>query len=82
MIRAAKFKESKYRPEQGLRYDGLYVVKDVKVIDEKKRAYRFVMERVAGQDPIRWKGLAKRPTQEEIHEYELHKARLGGKLGD
>jgi hypothetical protein len=58
-----------YRPEVGFRYDGLYKVKHAQLMDEKKQMYRFKMERCPGQEPIRYKNAAKRPTREEVDEF-------------
>jgi hypothetical protein len=69
-------KLNKYRPEVGLRYDGLYQIKSYKEINLEKQDYLFHLERVPGQQPIRSEGPTKRPTVFEIQEYERCKGRL------
>ncbi|KAJ4375503.1 hypothetical protein N0V86_007035 [Didymella sp. IMI 355093] len=69
-------KSNKYRPEAGLRYDGLYQIKSYKEIDLEKQDYLFHLERVPGQQPIRSEGPMKRPTVFEVQEYERCKGRL------
>lgn len=69
-------KSNKYRPDIGLRYDGLYLIKSYKEIDLEKQDYLFHLERVPGQQPIRSEGPIKRPTVFEIQEYERCKGRL------
>ena len=54
-----------YRPAMGLRYDGLYKVVSFKILDPKTAMYRFTMERVPGQSPIRHEGPGARPTLQE-----------------
>jgi hypothetical protein len=71
VIRSAQLnKKNKYRPELGLRYDGLYQVRGHTKIDQETAMYRFRLERCEGQDPIRFEGKAKRPTVYEVREYE------------
>jgi hypothetical protein len=69
-------KSNKYRPEVGLRYDGLYQIKSYKEMDVEKQDYLFHLERVPGQQPIRSEGPTKRPTVFEVQEYERCKGRL------
>ncbi|KAF3032055.1 hypothetical protein E8E12_001584 [Didymella heteroderae] len=69
-------KSNKYRPDVGLRYDGLYQIKSYKEIDREKQDYLFHLERVPGQQPIRSEGPSKRPTLFEMQEYERCKGRL------
>jgi hypothetical protein len=75
---------SGYAPEYGFRYDGLYDVTEVEMMDPKgsmRQRHRFKLVRVAGQDPIRGgNGPEKRPTQQEIVEYLKHQ-KLSGKGG-
>lgn len=61
-------KNSKYAPKEGIRYDGLYKVTDKVILDPKTAMFRFTMERISGQDPIRYKGVEIRPTHEELKE--------------
>ena len=63
-------KKNPYRPELGLRYDGLYTVKYYIIVDQKSAIYRFRLERCAGQEPIRCEDNgARRPTIFEVEEY-------------
>lgn len=77
MLRSAQLPESnKFRPERGLRYDGLYCVREYKCVDEEKAMYRFVLVRCEGQEEIRCaKGAAKRPTKNELMEWEKLRGR-------
>ncbi|KAF1944646.1 hypothetical protein EJ02DRAFT_452252 [Clathrospora elynae] len=78
VIRSAQLaKKSRFRPEIGLRYDGLYQVKSYEVVDEEKAMYRFCLERCWGQEPIRYEGAARRPTVFEIREYDAMRAKKG-----
>ncbi|KAL8866844.1 MAG: hypothetical protein Q9174_006044 [Haloplaca sp. 1 TL-2023] len=61
-------KTNKYRPAEGIRYDGLYEVVDSKQCDEATAMYRFQLKRQANQGPIRFEGPAKRPTEEDLKE--------------
>ncbi|KAG9188414.1 hypothetical protein G6011_02337 [Alternaria panax] len=71
VIRSAQLsKKNKYRPELGLRYDGLYQATSYTQTDQETAMYKFRLERCGGQDPIRFQGKAKRPTIYEIKEYE------------
>jgi hypothetical protein len=79
VIRSAQLnKKNKYRPELGLRYDGLYQVRGYRNIDQETAMYRFRLERCEGQDPIRFEGKAKRPTLYEVREYERLKDKGAG----
>jgi hypothetical protein len=73
---------TQYAPELGFRYDGLYDVTEVEQIDPEnsiRQRHRFKLVRRAGQDPIRGgSGPEKRPTLQEIDEYNKHQ-RLSGK---
>ncbi|EXJ89827.1 hypothetical protein A1O3_02894 [Capronia epimyces CBS 606.96] len=41
-------------PDRGFRYDGLYVVTDLKLLEKERQIYRFKLERLTtGQGPIR-----------------------------
>ncbi|KAJ4292646.1 hypothetical protein N0V90_009309 [Kalmusia sp. IMI 367209] len=61
-----------YRPEIGLRYDGLYNVVGKKLLDKKKQTYTFRLVRCTGQCPIRYKkhDATCRPTRYEVMEAE------------
>lgn len=80
LIRSHKV-QSKYAPEMGLRYDGLYDVESYERLDpvsSLRQRHRFKMVRRAGQDPIRGGfGPEKRPTQQEIEAHQKDK-RLRG----
>ncbi|KAK3063654.1 hypothetical protein LTS18_013797 [Coniosporium uncinatum] len=66
-----------YKPERGYRYDGLYDVLDFNVLDERKQIHLFHLRRQGGQAPIRYQGLEKRPTKEEIVAYDELRKKLG-----
>lgn len=71
---------NKYAPELGFRYDGLYSVAGYEKMDpdgEKRNRHRFKLVRCPNQDPIRSEGPAKRPTAQEIDEYEKDKKNRG-----
>jgi hypothetical protein len=71
---------NKFAPELGFRYDGLYDVKGYEKMDpdgEKRNRHRFKLVRRDGQDPIRSDGPAKRPTAQEVDEYEKDKKNRG-----
>lgn len=59
-------KESQYAPEKGLRYDGLYIITNEEILNEEKFMARFTLQRVEGQDPIRYKGDEARPNKYEL----------------
>jgi len=64
-------KKNQYRPEVGLRYDGLYWVVDKRLVDPKKQKYKFRLVRCENQHPIRHEDTpARRPTVYEIIEFE------------
>ena len=64
VLRAAK-KTRKYAPEEGIRYDGLYSITAEEILDPATAMFRFTLKRVKDQDPIRWRGIEKRPTNQE-----------------
>jgi hypothetical protein len=68
-------KADKYRPEVGLRYDGLYTVKGFTITDLQKQIHRFTLVRCEGQEEIRCEGKARRPTEYEKREYERLRAK-------
>jgi hypothetical protein len=71
VIRSSQLnKKNQYRPERGLKYDGLHRVTGFEVTDREKAMHRFPLERCEGQEEIRWRGKAKRPTEYEVREYE------------
>ncbi|KAL5120457.1 hypothetical protein ACEQ8H_001747 [Pleosporales sp. CAS-2024a] len=62
--------KNKYRPSVGLRYDGLYKVTKIEIVDEEKQDYLFTLKRIPGQNRIRYgNDAASRPTRFEIAEY-------------
>lgn len=56
----------KYAPAEGIRYDGLYVIKEAKLKDKETLHYRVHMARLPGQGPIRWEGLGKSPNEVQL----------------
>ncbi|KAL6706432.1 hypothetical protein ACN47E_005538 [Coniothyrium glycines] len=68
-------KKNRYRPEVGLRYDGLYTVMMAQNVDEEKAMYRFRLVRCEGQEAIRCEdNAARRPTIFEVEEWERLRA--------
>ncbi|KAL1617309.1 hypothetical protein SLS54_007862 [Diplodia seriata] len=65
---------SSYRPPRGFRYDGCYEVLSYRVLDNTKMACLFHLRRKSGQDPIRFGGKERRPTEAEVREYDKFKA--------
>ena len=66
---AALPQKNPYRPAKGLRYDGLYDIVQFAILDAETAMHRFDLQRCAGQDPIRYRGVEARPTHEEVEEY-------------
>lgn len=62
-------KKSVYAPKFGLRYDGLYRITHEEELDKSTSMYRFTLNRVEGQAPIRYEGLSVRPNKFEIAEH-------------
>ena len=56
----------RYRPECGLRYDGLYTITICTLVDREHSDYRFFLERELGQPPIRYEGPEARPSNVEV----------------
>lgn len=69
-------KSNTYRPSCGLRYDGLYQVKSYLQVNKETHMYRFHLERITGQQPIRFEGVTKRPTVFEEEAYDRCKGRI------
>ena len=69
--------KNKYRPSKGLRYDGLYNIVGFELLDEETAMHQFSLQRVAGQQPIRYKDAARRPTNVELAEYSKIRGLLG-----
>jgi hypothetical protein len=78
VIRSSRLlQKNVYRPEVGLRYDGLYTIQSFKVLDMEKQIHEFKLQRCPGQEPIRCgDGAASRPTKFEIAEYHKLKGRV------
>lgn len=70
VIRSSKCKEARYRPEKGFRYDGLYRITEFEILDSVKARHRFTLVREPFQDPIRFEGPGKRPTPQELREWD------------
>lgn len=67
-----------YRPESGLRYDGLYKITSHELLENKSQLHRFRLQRMEGQTPIRHKGKEARPTPEENEELKAVQNHLAG----
>jgi len=79
VLRSSKMEKSnKYRPQEGIRYDGLYLIVGQQLLDANRNHFRFHLERIAGQDPIRFEGDERRPTDREVQEFHKHKGMLKG----
>ncbi|KAH7086165.1 hypothetical protein FB567DRAFT_445167 [Paraphoma chrysanthemicola] len=79
VIRSSQLQKgkSKYRPELGLRYDGLYKIKSYQLVEKEKQRYQFRLERCEGQDPIRSEdNAARRPTIYEVEEFERLRSKV------
>jgi hypothetical protein len=63
-------KSNEFRPERGFRYDGLYGVVEYRVLDADSGIHSFHLMRKPNQDPIRYRGPEKKPTKQEIAEYD------------
>ena len=66
-----------YRPARGLRYDGLYRIVSHEILDQKVAMYRFRLERLEGQDPIRYSGEGIIPSNAQILEVNRIRELLG-----
>lgn len=79
VLRAAKMTTqgtNRYKPAEGMRYDGLYKVEGYEVKDLTKQVHLFHLVRVPGQGAIRYRGPEVRPTREELEALEaLDKAK-------
>lgn len=67
--------QNPYRPEYGVRYDGLYKVTAEKLLNSAKSHWLFTLARIPGQSPIRHKGPAARPYAQEVDAWKVHPAR-------
>lgn len=61
-------KKSCYAPKEGVRYDGLYRITQSELLEQRFALYRFTLQRVPGQDPIRYQGPEARPNERELLE--------------
>ncbi|KAI0999331.1 hypothetical protein K3495_g8866 [Podosphaera aphanis] len=68
---AAKKKQNKYLPKRGIRYDGLYQIKDMEILNAETAYMRFSLHRLPGQDRVRWEGELARPTPQQLRELML-----------
>jgi hypothetical protein len=75
VLRSAKSK-SKYAPKHGIRFDGTYEIVGKEVLDSATAMFRFTLQRLAGQDPIRYEGEEARPTTEELTQWSKIKSLL------
>jgi len=66
-----------WRPIKGIRYDGLYNVIDFELLNAAKAHYRFRLQRVPGQDPIRNSGIGSRPTLQDVKAFDTHRGLIG-----
>ena len=57
-----------YRPARGLRYDGQYRIISHEILDNATAMYRFLLSRVGLQDPIRYTGEGKIPSDAQMTE--------------
>ncbi len=67
VLRAAN-KKSKYAPKQGVRFDGMYKIVGKEVLNPSTAMFRFTLQRLEGQDPIRYQNEEARPTEQELNE--------------
>ena len=70
VLRSSTLTKNKYKPKKGLRYDGLYEIVSSRELDRKISMVQFTLQRVAGQEPIRYEGVERRPTDEQLKFYE------------
>ena len=68
VLRGCKVK-SKLAPAKGLRYDGLYRIIGSACIYQELAIWIFLLERLPGQTPIRYKGPDVRPHKEELRKW-------------
>ncbi|PGH14202.1 hypothetical protein AJ79_03175 [Helicocarpus griseus UAMH5409] len=70
VLRSSKLpKVNAFKPAAGIRYDGLYEIQSMEVLDKETQMYRFKLRRNPGQTPIRYTGDEKRPTEREMEEW-------------
>ncbi|PGH03088.1 hypothetical protein GX51_04275 [Blastomyces parvus] len=72
VLRSSKLpKINRYRPVAGFRYDGLYEICGMEVLDSQTMLHRFKLRRIPGQTPIRYQGEERRPTEREVEEWRI-----------
>ncbi|KAL7266274.1 hypothetical protein RUND412_011186, partial [Rhizina undulata] len=58
--------KSRFAPQKGIRYDGLYDVTGYAILDHDYAMLRFTLVRRTDQPEMRWKGAGVRPNAEEL----------------
>ena len=66
-----------YRPARGIRYDGLYRITSYEILDGETAMHRFFLSRLGGQDPIRYSGEGKIPSNAQILELNKIREQIG-----
>ena len=79
VFRSSTLTKNKYKPKKGLRYDGLYEIVSSRELDRKTSMVQFTLQRVAGQEPIRYEGAERRPTDEQLKFFERTRDLEGGR---
>lgn len=73
LFRTSTAKESGvYQPSVGIRFDGLYEAMSFQEVPNSGGLLRFRLVRMPGQDPIRYQGIGKRPSEQEVTELNKH----------
>ena len=67
LFRSGK-KNVSFAPSKDIRYDGLYRIEGHGILNKATGMYRFRLERIPGQDPIRYQGVEQRPNESELIE--------------
>jgi hypothetical protein len=73
--------KSPFKPQKGLRYDGLYKILSSELIEGTLANFVFHLRRQNGQTPIRYSGAAARPTEAEVYAGEKVDLILKGTVG-
>jgi len=82
VMRSAKLpKSNQFRPKKGFRFDGLYTVLSHSVINESTKHYLFHLRRNPGQASIRYTGVAARPTEQEMSQFDEEMKKYGRRGG-
>ena len=66
VLRSHSLTKNEYAPKEGFRYDGLYDFVGFEELDRQTAMFRFTLRRVRGQEPIRYKGVERRPTEAQL----------------